>query len=57
MESEMTRFLPAVTIAAVTLLGCFVIGSEPAFAQGYAGDVGIDKEDVTLGKKEYSPYP
>jgi hypothetical protein len=38
------------------LLGCFVTGSEPALAQGYAGDVGIDKEDVTLGKKEYSPY-
>ena len=57
MESEMTRLLPAVTIAAVMLLGCFVTGSEPALAQGYAGDVGIDKEDVTLGKKEYSPYP
>ncbi len=52
----MTRLPPAVTIAAVMLLGCFVTGSEPALAQGYAGDVGIDKEDVTLGKKEYSPY-
>ena len=48
----MTRFLPAVTIAAVTLLGCFVIGSEPAFAQ----DVTLDPAKITFGKAEYSPY-
>ncbi len=43
-------------IVAALLTGTLVIGSETAFAQVYAGDVGIDKEDVTLGKKEYSPY-
>ena len=43
-------------IVAALLTGTFIVGSETAFAQGYAGDVGIDQEDVTLGKKEYSPY-
>ncbi len=43
-------------IAAVILLGCFVIGSEPAFAQTYVGDVGIEEDDVRIGKPEYSPY-
>ncbi len=38
------------------LLGCFVIGSEPAFAQTYVGDVGIEEDDVRIGKPEYSPY-
>jgi len=27
-----------------------------ALAQSYTGELGIEKEDVTLGKKEYSPY-
>ncbi len=52
----MTRLLPAVTIAAVMLLGCFVIGSEPASARTYVGEVGIEEDDVRIGKPEDSPY-
>lgn len=29
---------------------------ETRSTQGYAGDVGVEKGDITLGKKEYSPY-
>jgi Protein of unknown function (DUF3604) len=42
--------------AAGVLTAALVIGGGAASAQGYAGDVGIEKDDVTLGKKEYSPY-
>jgi len=43
------------TIAAL-LTGTLIVGSAPAFAQSFAPDVGIDRDDVTLGTKEYSPY-
>ncbi len=43
------------TIAAL-LTGTLIVGSAPAFAQSFAPDVGIDRDNVSLGTKEYSPY-
>jgi hypothetical protein len=43
-------------VAGAALAGMLAIGSSSAFAQSYSGEIGIDKDEVTLGKKEYSPY-
>jgi len=40
----------AVLVAIIALSGA------PVFAQNYSGELGIDKGEVALGKKEYSPY-
>ncbi|MCZ6771898.1 MAG: DUF3604 domain-containing protein [Proteobacteria bacterium] len=56
------KLLVYIPIAAA-IVGANMASSQPATAagearsaQGYAGDVGIEKGAVTLGKKEYSPY-
>ncbi len=46
----MTRPFPLLAAGAVALW------TGTALAQGYAGDVAIDEEDVTLGQRDYSPY-
>ena len=33
-----------------------ILWAGPAMPQGYAGDVAIDEDDVTIGQKHYSPY-
>jgi len=38
------------------LTAILAIASASTFAQDYGGDVGIEKDEVTLGTKEYSPY-
>ena len=43
-------------VAASALAGAFAVVSGVTCAQEYVGDVGIEEDDVTLGKKEYSPY-
>jgi len=43
-------------VAASALAGVFAVVSGVTYAQEYVGDVGIEEDDVTLGKKEYSPY-
>ena len=43
-------------VAASALAGAFAVVSGVICAQEYVGDVGIEEDDVTLGKKEYSPY-
>ena len=37
-------------------LGLAMLWNEAVFAQGYAGDVSIDPEDVTIGAAHYSPF-
>lgn len=45
--------------AASAILGAVfacAVEADVARGQSHAGDIGIEKDDVTLGKKEYSPY-
>ncbi len=43
-------------IAGGALAGTLAIGAETAFAQGYATDAPLEKENISFGKNEYSPY-
>ena len=45
-----TTMIAAVMVFVALAIPTLVLG------QTYAGDIGIDPEDVQLGKAEYSPY-
>ena len=45
------------SILAGTLIAVLALSSDAAFGQGgYSGELGIEQDEVTLGKKDYSPY-
>ena len=46
-----------VMIAAGAVVGTIVIDGETAFAQSHASDALTAADNLTLGKKEHSPYP
>ncbi|WP_263289598.1 DUF3604 domain-containing protein [Tateyamaria pelophila] len=44
------------TATPILATGAALLWASTALAQGYAGDVAIDADDVALGAKHYSPY-
>jgi len=43
-------------VVAGTLMAALALSTDSGSTQSYPSDVGIEKNEVTLGKKEYSPY-